>query len=337
MKLRSNLGFLGNTNDKIISVQLPGTNGKTLKIKPEEYGEFISFLRYLNKTNKSKKRLSATQEEYLQFLESHNLVYKKVDLKQENNPRLLNFVNNFMDTTDRYLFSDKVKNKVAVIIGLGTLGTSMLYYLIQMGVTNFVLIDGDKVEHKNLSHQHYYTEKDIGKYKVEALKNRLLDNHSLNIKTESNYLSDKKQLDNLVANKDKKNTYVFCAFDNLGSQLLQIVREINDIYTTYIAGYNRKLVFVTIVSNSFLEDYEEEVKDYDVIKDNSGMGFLGDLTALLMLRLWLQKMLSKLDYGWDYLEYSLFDNESSIFSHYLTNKKLNINDKTFFFKFETVK
>ncbi len=35
------------------------------------------FLRYLNKTNKSKKRLSATQEEYLQFLESHNLVYKK--------------------------------------------------------------------------------------------------------------------------------------------------------------------------------------------------------------------------------------------------------------------
>ncbi|GFP09803.1 hypothetical protein [Lactobacillus helveticus] len=160
-----------------------------------------------------------------------------------------------------------------------------------------------------------------------------MDNHSLNIKTESNYLSDKKQLDNLVANKDKKNTYVFCAFDNLGSQLLQIVREINDIYTTYIAGYNRKLVFATIVSNSFLEDYEEEVKDYDVIKDNSGMGFLGDLTALLMLRLWLQKMLSKLDYGWDYLEYSLFDNESSIFSHYLTNKKLNINDKTFFFKF----
>lgn len=61
------------------------------------------------------------------------MVYKKVDLKQENNPRLLNFVNNFMDTTDRYLFSDKVKNKVAVIIGLGTLGTSMLYYLIQMG------------------------------------------------------------------------------------------------------------------------------------------------------------------------------------------------------------
>ncbi|WP_173005037.1 hypothetical protein, partial [Lactobacillus helveticus] len=137
----------------------------------------------------------------------------------------------------------------------------------------------------------------------------------------------------MVANKDKKNTYVFCAFDNLGSQLLQIVREINDIYPTYIAGYNRKLVFATIVSNSFLEDYEEEVKDYDVIKDNSGMGFLGDLTALLMLRLWLQKMLSKLDYGWDYLEYSLFDNESSIFSHYLTNKKLNINDKTFFFKF----
>lgn len=135
-----------------------------------------------------------------------------------------------------------------------------------------------------------------------------MDNHSLNIKTESNYLSDKKQLDNLVANKDKKNTYVFCAFDNLGSQLLQIVREINDIYTTYIAGYNRKLVFATIVSNSFLEDYEEEVKDYDVIKDNSGMGFLGDLTALLMLRLWLQKMLSKLDYGWDYLEYSKLSN-----------------------------
>lgn len=234
---------------------------------------------------------------------------------------------------NRYIFLDIVKSKVAVIIGLGTLGTSMLYYLIQMGVTNFILIDGDKVESRNLSHQHYYTKKDIGKYKVEAVKEHLSDYQELNIIVEANYFYDKKQLKKIITHKNKDDIYIFCAFDNLNNRLLCTISEINFSYNTYIAGYNRNMVFATVASNSFLENYKKEVEKYDTIKDNSGVGFLGDLTALLMLRLWLQKILPKLDYGLDYLEYSLFDNKNSIINNYLINKKLNVTNKEFFFKY----
>lgn len=334
MKLRSNLGFLGDNNDGIISVQMPGTEGQVLEFKPTNYKEFISFLEDLNCPDKVKEKiLSDNEKEYLSFLKHHNLVYDNFNITNEKNPRLLNFVNNFTDSTDRYSFLDRTKNKTAVIIGLGTLGTAILHYLIQIGITNFVLIDGDTVESKNLYHQRYYTKDNIGKSKVNSLKNELANNE-LNITVRSDYLSDKKQLDSLLNGKNKKDVYVFCAFDNLNGQLLKMVHKIHTDYITYIAGYNRKLVFATSVSNSFLEDYKNEVENYDIVKDNSGMGFLGDLTALLMLRLWIQQIIPELNYGWDYLEYSLFDDESSIFSHYIVNDKIpNTTDKDFLFKY----
>lgn len=100
MKLRSNLGFLGDSIDKIISVQLAGVDGKVLNIKPTDYREFISFLHYLNNSNKCKMNTFDNKQVYLNFLKHYDLVYNNFDEKHENNPRLLNFVNNFMDTTE---------------------------------------------------------------------------------------------------------------------------------------------------------------------------------------------------------------------------------------------
>lgn len=334
MKLRSNLGFMGDKTDGIVSVQLPGTEGEILNIQPEDYKEFISFLNYLNSTNDIENSVFENQKEYLEFLKNHDLVYDNFDLRREKNPRLLNFVNNFTDTTDRYLFENKTKDKTIVIIGLGTLGTAILHYLIQMGMTNFILIDGDIVESQNLYHQRYYSQKNIGEYKVTSLKEELSNNLELNIKAVPYYLSDSKQLGSLLEYKSKENIYIFCALDNLNKQLVHVIEKIGSDYPTYIAGYNRKSVFATRVSSSFIKDYEAEVKKYDIVKDNSGLGFLGDLTASLMLRLWLQKFIPKLDYGLDYLEYSLFDNETSFFSNYLTaSAHTNITDKNFFFNY----
>ena len=69
-----------------------------------------------------------------------------------------------------------VQQKIVAIVGLGALGTVAAELLIRAGVKKIILIDGDKVEESNLSRQ-LYTERDIGKNKVLAAKEKL---HQIN-------------------------------------------------------------------------------------------------------------------------------------------------------------
>ena len=55
------------------------------------------------------------------------------------------------------------------VIGVGGIGSPVTIALTKMGCTNVKVYDGDKVEPHNLPNQIYRT-KDIGKFKVEALK-----------------------------------------------------------------------------------------------------------------------------------------------------------------------
>jgi hypothetical protein len=65
-----------------------------------------------------------------------------------------------------------IKNLKIAIVGLGALSFAA-EYLVRMGVENFVLVDGDKVEVVNMNHQKY-TLDDIRKNKAKALAESLL-------------------------------------------------------------------------------------------------------------------------------------------------------------------
>ena len=68
---------------------------------------------------------------------------------------------------------EKVGAKVH-IIGCGSVGSTIAELLARCGVTDFVLWDFDKVEAHNVANQ-MFTQKDIGKLKVEALRDILVD------------------------------------------------------------------------------------------------------------------------------------------------------------------
>ena len=69
---------------------------------------------------------------------------------------------------------DLIQDKVIAVFGLGGVGGTCLEALARTGFKHFILIDFDKVDSSNLNRQILYTQKDIGRNKVEASKERIL-------------------------------------------------------------------------------------------------------------------------------------------------------------------
>ena len=77
-----------------------------------------------------------------------------------------------------------IQDKVIAIFGLGGVGGTALEALARTGFKHFLIIDFDKVDPSNLNRQILYTAKDIGRYKAEIAKERILSiNNEADIKT----------------------------------------------------------------------------------------------------------------------------------------------------------
>ena len=73
----------------------------------------------------------------------------KTNIKNlEYNSRYLNFINNIINHDNRHNAYDMFENDVVIIIGLGTIGNSLIRCLLSMNVKNFIIIDRDIVEEK---------------------------------------------------------------------------------------------------------------------------------------------------------------------------------------------
>ena len=70
---------------------------------------------------------------------------------------------------------DKLKNSRVAVFGVGGVGGYVCEALARSGVGTFDLIDDDKVCLTNLNRQIIATRKTVGKYKVEVMKERILD------------------------------------------------------------------------------------------------------------------------------------------------------------------
>ena len=70
---------------------------------------------------------------------------------------------------------NKLKNSRVAVFGVGGVGGYVCEALARIGVGTFDLIDDDKVCLTNLNRQIIATRKTVGKYKVEVMKERILD------------------------------------------------------------------------------------------------------------------------------------------------------------------
>jgi len=105
--------------------------------------------------------------------------------------------------TNKYSHQAKLKSSIITILGLGGLGTNLLYNLAAIGIQNIRIVDYDKVELSNLNRQILYTEADIGRKKTEAAKDRILQfSPQMNIETYDKKLSCIEDIFNIISGSD---------------------------------------------------------------------------------------------------------------------------------------
>ena len=157
---------------------------------------------------------------------------------------------------------EKLKNSKVAIFGIGGVGSFVTEGLVRAGVGNFVLVDDDKVCLTNLNRQIIATRKTIGKYKVDVMKERILEiNPNANVETYKEfYMPDSKEkiLDEsityvvdaidtvtakleLVTNCDKLNIPIISAMGT-GNKLNPMAFEITDIYKTSVCPLAKVMI-----------------------------------------------------------------------------------------------
>ena len=109
-----------------------------------------------------------------------------------------------------------LKKKNVLLIGVGGVGEHVATYLLTNGVINLTIVDYDKVEISNLNRQILLTEKDIGKRKVDVVKEALLARNSEANITSLNLKIDEHNISSIINNYD----LVIDAVDNWGTKLI---------------------------------------------------------------------------------------------------------------------
>ena len=111
---------------------------------------------------------------------------------------------------------EKLKRAKVAIFGIGGVGSYVAEALARAGVQNFILIDNDVVVPSNINRQIHATYETIGKYKVEVMKERILQiNPNANVETYIEfYMPDNKSivLDNTI-------TYMVDAVDTVTAKI----------------------------------------------------------------------------------------------------------------------
>lgn len=136
-------------------------------------------------------------QEYLDFLLKENLLIEKQLYPKDRFLKNRYYFENLSRNIDNIYQENFFKKKV-LIIGLGGIGSVILFNLVAMGVKNFILIDGDNVELTNFNRQIIFEINDVGQSKVRVLKDRLyqLDN-SINVEILNEYIVDEKSVNKL--------------------------------------------------------------------------------------------------------------------------------------------
>ena len=159
----------------------------------------------------------------------------------------------------------KILNSNVLIVGAGGLGCPIVDYLTRAGVGKIGIVDYDKVDASNIHRQSIYTLKDVGKYKVEVLKKKLIYiNPDAKIKIYKNKLTNKNayeilnQFDIIVDGSDNfKTKFLLNQFANKLKKIF-IVGAISR-YDGHIFSFNFKRNNEACLKCFYQSEINEEV------------------------------------------------------------------------------
>ena len=122
------------------------------------------------------------------------------------------------------------KSKIAVF-GIGGVGGYVVEALARAGIGHLDLIDNDIINYTNINRQIIALNSNIGKYKVDVAKERVLDiNDKCNIKTICKFIDE----DNILELFDYKIDYVIDCCDTVSTKAL-VIKECLDRNIKFIS------------------------------------------------------------------------------------------------------
>lgn len=89
------------------------------------------------------------------------------DEERERYESNLSFFGTFADFgQSRYAFQERLRESHVLLLGVGGIGSTVLYNLAGLGVGRVTIVDSDAIELSNLSRQFLYSENDVGRPKL---------------------------------------------------------------------------------------------------------------------------------------------------------------------------
>ncbi len=116
---------------------------------------------------------------------------------------------------------EKLVNSKVAIFGIGGVGSFVAEALARAGIGNFLLIDNDVISQSNLNRQIHALTNTIGKYKVEVMKERIMQiNENAKVEISKEFFmpnSDEKIIDNNI-------NYIVDAIDTVTAKIELVIR-----------------------------------------------------------------------------------------------------------------
>lgn len=195
---------------------------------------------------------------------------------------------------------EKLNKSKVVVFGIGGVGSFVAEALARAGVGNLVLVDGDKVDITNINRQIEAMHSTVGKYKIEVMKDRILDINP-NAKVDI-YKPDevKEGEENLIDNsfsyvvdaidtisnkikiieKCKKENMKIISATSAGNKLNPTMFEVADVYKTSVCPVCK--ILRRELKNRGIKDlkvvYSKEIPKKNNIETNSRQITLGSIS-----------------------------------------------------------
>lgn len=133
----------------------------------------------------------------------------------------------------------KLKNSNILVLGVGGVGGYAIETLIRSGIENITIVDYDKIDITNINRQIIANKTNIGNYKVDEFKKRILSiNNNVKIKT----MRDKINPDNIDILFQEKYDFIIDACDTIIVKKLLIKKcTEKNINLITVCGMGKKL------------------------------------------------------------------------------------------------
>ncbi len=161
---------------------------------------------------------------------------------------------------------EKIQNTKLCFFGTG-LSSTIAEQCARLGFVNFNLVDGDKIEISNLNRQ-VFSLQDVGKYKVETLRNKILSiNPECNISTENIFLESLDQIKDKINSSDIIINTIDCSA--LYFEIIEYARLQNKlVICPFNPGFGGLVMCFSKDSASPYKvfDFSKQINDFEIVK-----------------------------------------------------------------------